>query len=145
MWSGDREAAVTERRLRFAATTPRLVIRRTRSDPRAPSYSPRGRHGLPANGAGRPVRPHRPSLVPPERRGAGRSTDTDSRAPDAASGQLTSPDGISRPSLPDRLHEVSISGATPVNACYVRVLATRLGTDNFGNPYLQLAEVAPQN
>jgi hypothetical protein len=38
---------------------------------------------------------------------------------------------------------VTLTFAAPVAARYLRLLATRLGPDDFGNHYLQLAEVQP--
>jgi hypothetical protein len=44
--------------------------------------------------------------------------------------------GFPSPSAP-----VAIAFGAPVSARYVRVNATRLGADNLGNYYLQLAEI----
>ncbi|MFD8396678.1 discoidin domain-containing protein [Streptomyces sp. NPDC059680] len=65
----------------------------------------------------------------------------------------TSDDGTGFTSVPFQQHtgypnpgstDVALVFAAPIEARFVRVLATRLGTDPYGNPYAQLAEISAQ-
>lgn len=61
---------------------------------------------------------------------------------DSSGGPWTTAPGSSRTGLPNPGYkQVAIDFSSPVDAQYIRLTATKLGTDNFSNYFLQLAEM----